>query len=207
MFPILNPLPSSLPIPSLWVVPVHQPQASSTVHLTWTGDSFHTWCYTCFNAILPNLPTLSLSHRVHKTDLYKSWRCFPTLIFKIHMWFYNFYHYQHTDQWKNRKGINIINILGYYKINILDQWHKDNFFSVLPFAPSYKLDSLGTVLKYVQCSHGTHAFYFVSILNLCWYPYDWICLSGCTSSLCFTAFSLTFLTDIFYIAWQLIIGF
>ena len=66
------------------------------------------------------------------------------------MWFYNFYHYQHTDQWKNRKGINIINILGYYKINILDQWHKDNFFSVLPFAPSYKLDSLGTVLKYLS---------------------------------------------------------
>ena len=68
MFPILNPPPSSLPIPSLWVVPVHQPQASSIVHRTWTGDSFHTWYYTCFNAILPNLPTLSLSHRVHKPD-------------------------------------------------------------------------------------------------------------------------------------------
>ena len=72
MFPILNPPPSSLPIPSFWVVPVHQPQASSIVHRTWTGDSFHTWYYTCFNAILPNLPTLCLSHRVRKTVLYIS---------------------------------------------------------------------------------------------------------------------------------------
>ena len=63
---------SSLPIPSLWVVPVHQPQASSIVHWTWTGDSFHIWYYTCFNAIFPNHPTLSLSHRVQKTVLYIS---------------------------------------------------------------------------------------------------------------------------------------
>ena len=67
VFPILNPPPSSLPIPSLWVVPVQQPLASSTVHRTWTGDSFHIWYYTCFSAILPNHPTLSLSHRVQKT--------------------------------------------------------------------------------------------------------------------------------------------
>ena len=39
-FPILNPPPSSLPIPSLWVVTMHQPQASSIVHRTWTGNSF-----------------------------------------------------------------------------------------------------------------------------------------------------------------------
>ena len=72
VFPILNPPPSSLPIPSLWVFPVHQPQASSVVHRTWTGNSFRIWYYTYFNAILPNHPTLSLSHRVQKTVLYIS---------------------------------------------------------------------------------------------------------------------------------------
>ena len=61
VFPILNPPPISLPIPSLWVIPVHQPQASCILHWTWTGDSFLIWYYTCFNAILPNHPTLSLS--------------------------------------------------------------------------------------------------------------------------------------------------
>ena len=72
VFPTLNRPPSSLPVLSLWVVPVHQPQASSIMHLTWTGNSFHTWYFTCFNAILPNHPTLSLSHRVQKTVLYIS---------------------------------------------------------------------------------------------------------------------------------------
>ena len=72
VFRILNPSPTSLPIPSLWVVPAHQPQASSIVHRTWTGNSFHTCYFTCFDAILPNHPTLSLSHRVQKTVLYIS---------------------------------------------------------------------------------------------------------------------------------------
>ena len=70
MFPIPNPPPTSLPIPSLWVIPVHQPQASCILHRTWTGDSFLIWYYTCFNAIVPNHPTLSLYHRVQKTVLY-----------------------------------------------------------------------------------------------------------------------------------------
>ena len=72
VFPILNPPPSFLPVSSLWVVPLYQPQASSIVHWTWTGDSFCIWFYTCFNAILPNHPIISLSHRVQKTVLYIS---------------------------------------------------------------------------------------------------------------------------------------
>ena len=51
---ILNPPPTFLPIPSLWVIPMHQPQASCILHRTWTGDSFFVWYYTCFNAILPD---------------------------------------------------------------------------------------------------------------------------------------------------------
>ena len=54
-----EPPPSSLPY-----------HPSSIMHRTWTGDLFHIWYYTCFNAILPNHPTLSLSHRVQKPVLY-----------------------------------------------------------------------------------------------------------------------------------------
>ena len=34
VFPILNPPATSLPIPSLWVIPVHQPQASCIMYWT-----------------------------------------------------------------------------------------------------------------------------------------------------------------------------
>jgi len=72
VFPLLNPPPSSLPIPSLWVVPVHQPQASSIVHWTGTGDLFHIWYYTCFNAfsqIIPPSPSPTESKRLFYTSV------------------------------------------------------------------------------------------------------------------------------------------
>ena len=45
-----EPPPTSHPIPSLWVIPVHQPWAPCLMHQSWTGDLFHIWEYTCFNA-------------------------------------------------------------------------------------------------------------------------------------------------------------
>ena len=43
VFPILNSPPTSLPIPSLRVIPVHQPWALCLIRWTWTGDLFHVW--------------------------------------------------------------------------------------------------------------------------------------------------------------------
>ena len=50
MFPILNPPPSSIPIPSLWVIPVYQPQASSIVHRPGLAPHF---IYDIINVSMP----------------------------------------------------------------------------------------------------------------------------------------------------------
>ena len=72
VFLILNPPPSSIPIPSLWVVPVHQPQASSIVYRTWTGNSFlHDILHVSmpFSQIFPPSPSPTESIRLFYTSV------------------------------------------------------------------------------------------------------------------------------------------
>ena len=69
MFPILNPPPFSLPVPSLWVVSVHQFQATSIMHRTWTGDSFHTHVSMPFSQIIPPSPSPTETKRLFYTSV------------------------------------------------------------------------------------------------------------------------------------------
>ena len=72
VFLILNPPPSSLPIPSLWVIPVHQPQAPCIMHRTWTGDLFqfdNLHVSMPFSHIIPPLPSPTESKRLFYTSV------------------------------------------------------------------------------------------------------------------------------------------
>ena len=64
VFPIPNPPPFSLPVPSLWVVSVHQLQATSIMHRTWTGDSFHIHVSIPFSQIITPSPSPTESKRL-----------------------------------------------------------------------------------------------------------------------------------------------
>ena len=72
VFPILNPPPSSLPIPSLWVVPVDQPQATSIVHrpglaTRFIYDIIHV--SMPFSQIIPPSPSPTESKRLFYTSV------------------------------------------------------------------------------------------------------------------------------------------
>ena len=72
VFPILNPPPSFLPIPSLWVVSVHQPQASSIMHqpglaIRFIYDIIHV--SMPFSQIIPPLLSPTESKRLALTFL------------------------------------------------------------------------------------------------------------------------------------------
>ena len=73
VFPILNPPPSSLPVPSLWVIPVHQPWASCILHRTWTGDHFlyHIIHVSMpFSQIIPPSPSPTESKNLFYTSVF-----------------------------------------------------------------------------------------------------------------------------------------
>ena len=72
VFPILNTPPTSLPIPPLWVIPVHQPQASCILHQTWMGirflyDIIHV--LMPFSQIIPPSPSPTESKRLFYTSV------------------------------------------------------------------------------------------------------------------------------------------
>ena len=69
VFPILNPPPPSLPIPSLWVIPVHQPRA--LVSCIKPGLVIY-FTYDNIDVSMPFSQTIppSPSHRVQKTVRY-----------------------------------------------------------------------------------------------------------------------------------------
>ena len=72
MFPILNPPPSSLPIPSLWVVPVHQRQDPvSCIEPGLATRFIHDILHVSmpFSQIFPPSPSLSESIRLFYTSV------------------------------------------------------------------------------------------------------------------------------------------
>ena len=72
MFPILTPPPSSLPVPSLWVMPVHQPQASCIcikprLAICFLSDIIHV--SMPFSQISPPSPSPTESKRLFYTSV------------------------------------------------------------------------------------------------------------------------------------------
>ena len=71
MSPILNPTSTSLPIPSLRVIPVHRPWVPCLMHRTWIGDLLHIlviYIFQCYSlksshpGLFPQSPKLCSLH-------------------------------------------------------------------------------------------------------------------------------------------------
>src|SRR5574337_444729 len=86
VFPILNPPPTSLPIPSLWVIPVHQPRAPCIMHRTWT-DIVHV--SMPFSQIILPSPSPTESKRLFYTSVSLLLSCiqgYPYHLSKFHIY-------------------------------------------------------------------------------------------------------------------------